>query len=93
MAGLLRGHHRSVSEPALSHVWDNQAWAAEDRPSVVTEPGPTWMGWVRNLGMFILGGGLLVNEAVFRTANVTAMALYGALMAGPVFFESFLARK
>ena len=51
------------------------------------------MGWVRNVGMFIVGAGLLVNEAVLGGARVTAMALYGSLMAGPVFFESFLARK
>lgn len=60
---------------------------------MAAETGPAWMGWVRNVGMFIVGAGLLVNEAVLGGARVTAMALYGSLMAGPVFFESFLARK
>lgn len=61
----------------------------------MADGSPPWIGWIRDLGMFVIGAVLLVNESVFRAGDPRWGLVWmdGALMAGPVFLQSFLAAK
>jgi hypothetical protein len=62
----------------------------------VAEPvAPRWVQMLRDVGMFLGGLTLLGYEAVLRTGDprTVLVAVYGAMMCGPVVLQSWLARK